>query len=48
MARKSVRRPVRLTLNVLRAVAAGPAGDAHPSLPNADDFGYDLSDPTDP
>ena len=41
-------RAVRITLNVLRAVGAGPAGNAHPSVPNASSFGYVLTDPTDP
>jgi hypothetical protein len=41
-------RAVRITLNVLRAFAAGPVGDDHPSRPNTADFGYDLSRPTDP
>ena len=42
------KRAVRITLNVLRVFAKGPAGRAHPSVPNAASFGYALTDPTDP
>jgi hypothetical protein len=41
-------RAVRITMNILKAFAVGPAGDAHPSEPNAAAFGYDLSEPTHP
>jgi hypothetical protein len=42
------RRAARITLNVLRAFANGPAGVRHPSIPNATRFGYVLTDPTNP
>jgi hypothetical protein len=41
-------RALRITMNILRAFATGPAGNEHPSEPNAADFGYTLSRPTDP
>jgi hypothetical protein len=37
-----------ITRNILRAFAAGPAGLAHPSTPNAAAFGYVLTDPLSP
>ncbi len=42
------KRAVRITLNIMRAFAKGPAGLAHPSVPNAASFGYDLTNATDP
>ena len=38
----------RITRNVLRAFADGPAGVAHPSRPNWSSFGYSLSQPMSP
>ena len=42
------KRAVRITLNILRVFAKGPAGMTHPSEPNAASFGYVLTDATDP
>ena len=42
------KRAVRITLNIMRVFAKGPAGRVHPSVPNAASFGYVLTDPTDP
>jgi hypothetical protein len=42
------RRALRITTNILRAFAVGPAGEERPAIPNAGDFGYTLSRPTDP
>jgi hypothetical protein len=41
-------RAVRITQNILRAFAAGPAGVAHPAQSNLSDFGIRLLDPIDP
>jgi hypothetical protein len=39
---------VTITRNVLRHLAAGPAGATRPSVPNVGSFGYTLTDPIDP
>jgi hypothetical protein len=39
---------VRVTVNLLRAFAVGPAGQRHPSVPNAADVGLALATPIDP
>jgi hypothetical protein len=41
-------RAVRITENVLRQFAHGPAGRRHPSKPNLGRFGITLQDPTNP
>ena len=42
------KRAVRITLNIMRVFAKGPAGRRHPSVPNAASFGYALTNTTDP
>lgn len=42
------RRAMTMTRNVLRLFAGGPARLTRPSIPNAEDFGYALAQPTDP
>jgi hypothetical protein len=41
-------RAVQIVTNVLAAFAAGPAGVAHPSVPNTGQFGIVLQQPTNP
>lgn len=41
-------RSVRIVENVLNAFSAGPAGVAHPSIPNAERLGTPLQQPIDP
>jgi hypothetical protein len=41
-------RAVQIFVNVMEAFAVGPAGAAHPSVPNLSQFGITLTNPTNP